>query len=263
MYNFLYRARRGALLEKAKAFNRIEGERQRNAEKPFFARTYGTKYACDPTCPCCQDAPETDGHTLAACPHTNSQFRKNLREEVTEILSKHLDDNQAHRLQELPAWFACADDIEYHGNNELLQDVARYDKLLGALAYTPTALVEWLRTLKWRKAITVHAVLDIVQDLLIQRAHETWIERCKRFQEQWRAESKRRADEEAKAKREREAADAARKRDEEEVKQREKLHVVQMRRRSAAVDDRVRVQARRNATPSFPRHRPRCHDRRR
>jgi hypothetical protein len=218
-YNFLYRARRGALLEKAKAFHRIEAEKARNAEKPFFARSYGAKYACDTTCPCCQDADETDGHTLFACPHTSNQFRKNLREEVIEVLRKHVDERHAHKLEELPAWFACADDIVYRGNNELLQEIARYDRSLGALAYVPSALVAWLHTLKWQEAITVHSLLDIVQDLLIQRAHETWSERCKRFEEQWRAESKRRrADDEANAKRARDEEEAVRKKDEQEAK---------------------------------------------
>jgi hypothetical protein len=209
VYNFLYRARRGALLEKKKAYHRIEAEEERGAGKSLFGRSYGSKYHWNTTCPCCNDADETDGHTLIACPVTSKHFRQNLREEVIEILREHLDETSHDALQRLPAWIACYDDNIHadraicadNAEHDLLKQIDDYDKHLGTLGYVPLALVSWLSGLQWKgesgykHALT--AALRSVQHLLADRAHKTWNHRCKLFEAQWRTEvKKRKADEE-------------------------------------------------------------------
>jgi hypothetical protein len=197
--NFLYRARRGAILEKSKAFHRIDAEKEAQ-HKPLFTPNYGSKYAWNVTCPCCQRAVEQHGHVLTNCPATQTAFRQNLRKEVIDTLKKQVKPQSCRALDALPAWFACGDDTVRVSNtpnankNKHLLAIATYDKDLGTLAYIPTALIEWLRQLEWKtdKTKAIHAALLDVHMLLATRAHTTWIERCNKFEEQWREERKRR-----------------------------------------------------------------------
>jgi ribonuclease HI len=229
-YNFLYRARRGALLEKSKAYHRIETEEQRASGKSLFARSYGSKYHWNKACPCCIDADEADGHVLWQCPHTNKSHRENLREEVMETLRGYMQDASHGALKRLPAWFACADDSvhmmmmnnnipHYNGataeESRLLKQIEQYDKHLGALGYIPLALIAWMNTQFWQDGKSgMTSAIRAVQKLLAERAHETWIHRCKRFEEQWRVETKKRkteAEAEKKAAQERKAEEDRRK----------------------------------------------------
>ncbi len=50
VYNFLYRARRGALLEKEKALSRIDAEKGMQ-NKPLSTPRYGSKYSWTRTVP--------------------------------------------------------------------------------------------------------------------------------------------------------------------------------------------------------------------
>ena len=195
MFDFLYRERRGGLIEKEKAFDRIEEEARTNAT--FFTRRYGKKHHWNAICPCCGQEREHSNHVLHSCRTTKAAHMANLRQEVIEELRKFIDDSETHFLEQLPAWFACADDTvtpSVHAD-ERLRQIARYPKRLGSLAYVPTALVSWLRanTKKTKKgASDVNGALYAVQVLLIKRAQTIWNERCKLFHEQWNAECKRR-----------------------------------------------------------------------
>jgi ribonuclease HI len=195
VYNFLYRARRGALLEKEKALSRIDAEKG-TQNKPLFTPRYGSKYSWNAHCPCCERMDERDCHVLTTCWATQLKCRHSLRSEVIDILKRSTKPQSHVALDALPAWFACGDDIAAPraGANQHLIAIASYDKHLGTLAYVPSALIEWLRALEWKedKAKGVHAAVMSVQMLLAARAHEAWIERCKMFEDQWRKESARR-----------------------------------------------------------------------
>ena len=221
--NFLYRARRGALLEKAKAFSRIEEEKQKKS-KPMFTRSYGTKYSWNARCPCCGIAEEKDLHAITRCQHTQDEFRKTLRQETIDILKEQADQSTHRTLErDLPAWFYCGDDTVQTNarSNELLKQINNYDKYLGSLAYIPAALIKWLRELKcYDDANKLHNALFTIQQLLATRAHQAWIKRCKVFEEQWREECKRRKEREQ---RERAAQEAQRR----EQKEREREEAAQ------------------------------------
>jgi ribonuclease HI len=195
-FNFLYRARRGALLEKSKAFHRIR-EEEAKGRKPMFERFYGKKYKWNTRCPCCLNSIEENGHVLTDCSDTQNKFRRTLREEVINTLKTALKDDSHEELTKLPAWFACGDDtvrVPPTGDAHL-KEIANYDKHLGTLAYIPSALVIWLRTLHWQNgSASMHSALLSVQHLLAKTAHAAWVDRCKRFEEQWRAECKRRTE---------------------------------------------------------------------
>ena len=85
MLDFLYRARRGGLIEKEKAYERIENELA-NAENnaSFFTRRYGKKrYHCwNRTCPCCGEEREHSNHVLHSCRATKAKHMSTLRQEV-------------------------------------------------------------------------------------------------------------------------------------------------------------------------------------
>jgi hypothetical protein len=49
-----------------------------------------------------------------------------------------------NELDRLPAGFPCLDDIATPVDAKL-RSIAYYDKQLGALAYVPTALTQWLK----------------------------------------------------------------------------------------------------------------------
>jgi hypothetical protein len=115
---------------------------------------------------------------------------------VLEVLKRALKEHSHEKLQKLPAWFACGDDITLTGlqlgnDAQLLNAIATYDKRLGTLAYIPTALIEWLRTLDWNGSKAMHNAVLEVQHLLAKTAHKAWIERCTVFEQQWRDKCKR------------------------------------------------------------------------
>ena len=186
-------------------------------------------------CPCCKIAEEQDCHVLTSCAHTTEQFRKTLRQEVVDILKEHANATAHDTLQrELPAWFSCGDNnirTTAH-SHPLLKQIEQYDKHLGSLAYIPSALVKWLRELNcWKNNQQLVDALTQIQLLLVKRAHEAWIERCKVFEEQWRERCKQVKEREARAKEaaakaKAEAAKAA-KEEEERKQQRERQMLVQ------------------------------------
>ena len=86
-------------------------------------------------------------------------------------------------------------------SHSLLKQIEQYDKHLGSLAYIPSALVKWLRVLNcWKNNQQLVDALTQIQLLLVKRAHEAWIERCKVFEEQWRERCKQVKEREAQAK---------------------------------------------------------------
>ena len=90
MLDFLYRARRGGLIEKEKAYERIENELA-NAENnaSFFTRRYGKKYYWNRTCPCCGEEHEHSNHVLHSCRETKAKHSvSTLRQEVIVDLRK-------------------------------------------------------------------------------------------------------------------------------------------------------------------------------
>jgi hypothetical protein len=112
-----------------------------------------------------------------------------LRAEVIGVMRKLLVDPH-NVLESLPAWFTCDDDIAMPAGGRL-RTIAAFDKQLGALAYVPAALTQWLKEKKeWR--LNADAAVNGAQSLLAERAHTIWLERCKTFETQWRAESTRR-----------------------------------------------------------------------
>src|SRR6185436_5891900 len=156
----------------------IAAERQSRNGPMFFTRRYGKKYEWNEQCPCCNDAEERDNHVLHDCEHTKATYNMKLRSEVIEEMRAALGDETAE-LDRLPAWFTCGDDLERarYNSDEKLVLVANYDKKLGALAYIPIALVEWMRV-RWT-AREVDNTVHAAQRVLVKRAHTIWNERCK------------------------------------------------------------------------------------
>ena len=136
-------------------------------------------------------------HVLAAVKNANTattyctrvgqqkaKHMSTLRQEVIAELRRFIDDSETHgALDQLPAWFASGDDTVTPNvfADQRLQQIAKYPKRLGSLAYVPTALVSWLRE-------TAKKSKKGVKDNADGALHE----RCKLFHEQWNAECKRR-----------------------------------------------------------------------
>jgi hypothetical protein len=192
-FNFIYRARRGALLEKAKAISRIIDDEQ-HGRKPFYHKCYGDKYDWNNRCPCCKNVEERDNHVLHECAETRNLFRKNLRTEVMAAIANQLDPACHRGLSSIPAWFDCGDDnVKAPANSERLKAIGSYNKQLGNLAYIPTALMSWLQQQSYcGRNNNAATAAEAAQSRIVNASYEAWRHRCKLFEEQWREECKRR-----------------------------------------------------------------------